>query len=147
METIIGNITDIDRGVIVHQVNCLGVMNAGVGAAIRVKWPHVYDEYSRLLGRLDSKGALGCVQFVEVADGLEVANSFSQYSFGDARKTGVRYTDMNILVGNLAYVCQERPDARVYIPYGIGCGQAGGDWKAISAAIGELPLTAVRYIP
>lgn len=149
MDFIRGSILDVPSGIIVQQVNCLGVMGAGLAKAIRCKWPKVFDEYSYLCGRLDPKGLFGCVQFVDVGRGLTVANSFSQLGFGDSRKTGKVYTDTGVLVGNIEYItCKAEEDfggARVYIPAGIGCGLAGGTWSVVSSRIQHLPVTVVYY--
>ena len=33
--------------IICQQVNCMGVMGAGLAAQIRRKWPNVYNEYRK----------------------------------------------------------------------------------------------------
>lgn len=35
--------------VICHQVNCQGVMGAGLAKQIRIRWPEVYVDYKKLL--------------------------------------------------------------------------------------------------
>ena len=38
-----GDILNVTEGIIVQQVNCFGVMGAGLAKQIRDKWPSVYD--------------------------------------------------------------------------------------------------------
>lgn len=40
-----GNLLDIESGIIAHQVNCKGVMGAGLAKQIRLKYPIVYQAY------------------------------------------------------------------------------------------------------
>lgn len=40
-----GDLLASDCNVICHQVNCKGVMNAGIAKAIRNKYPQVYDVF------------------------------------------------------------------------------------------------------
>ena len=47
MDFIQKDITTERHGLIIHGVNCQGVMGSGVALAIRNKWPVVYDEYKK----------------------------------------------------------------------------------------------------
>ena len=40
--------------IIVHQVNCRGVMGAGIAKQIKEKWPDVYTSYRDLLLQQDN---------------------------------------------------------------------------------------------
>ena len=144
MRVVEGNILDVRNGVIIQQVNCQGVMGAGFAKAVRYKYPKVYEEYNEICRKLSPKGLFGCVQFVEVDDGLTIANSFSQYGFGDPAKTGKAYTDSRMLVANINYVIEKFPERKIYIPFGIGAGLGGGDWKVISSNLADLDITAVK---
>lgn len=44
---ITGNVLDSDAPIIAHQVNCMGVMGAGVAKCIREKYPDIMFTYSR----------------------------------------------------------------------------------------------------
>ena len=35
----------VKKGIVCHQVNCIGVMGAGIAQDIRTKWPAVYRNY------------------------------------------------------------------------------------------------------
>lgn len=48
MKYIKKDITTVNWGIIAHGVNCRGRMSSGVAAAIRSKWPIVYDKYREM---------------------------------------------------------------------------------------------------
>lgn len=128
------------RGIIVHQVNCRGAMGSGVAQQIITKHPVVYGAY-RSFFMQDPKPALGDVQFVPVNDSLHVANVFGQDRYGGGDRC---YTDYDALEQGLRTVAQFADDEglKVYLPYKIGCGLAGGDWKVVSEIIERVLPTA-----
>lgn len=135
------DILTVDRGVICHQVNCKGVMGAGLALAIRSKWPIVYDHYRAAY----TSGALvlGYVGIVEVEDGLFVANCAGQKDYG--RDKNIVYTDYMSLarcfkvVGDFA----KENYLSVFLPYMMGCGLAGGEWKGVYALMKDFISTPI----
>lgn len=53
-----GDILQASEDIIGHQVNCQGVMGAGLAKQIRNKYPHVYDEYRKLCSSTENKYSL-----------------------------------------------------------------------------------------
>ena len=46
MDIVSGNLLkDFNGDIIVHQVNCQGVMSAGIAKQIKIKYPKSYREY------------------------------------------------------------------------------------------------------
>lgn len=133
MEFINGDITDVTFGFVCHQVNCQGIMGAGVALAIRSKWPIVYTEYRRAYVNGELK--LGNVVFVHIKHNLLVANLCGQDSFGRAET----FTDYKALTKALTHLSQVRQEVNervgltipVYFPNRMGCGLAGGDWNIV----------------
>lgn len=82
-----GDITAEDNGLIIHGVNCRGVMGSGVALAIKNKWPIAYDTY---LTKNQTPERLGEIQIVKIDNGLYVGNCFTQATFGPS---GKRYAD------------------------------------------------------
>lgn len=129
--------------VICHQVNCLGVMGAGLAKQMREKFPLMYLEYKRLCNSTaDKRMLLGQVLSTSVVyNGYEytIANLFGQEQIG----TRKRYTDYDALrkalqtVRSIASPLPARPAWRVRIPYKMGCGLAGGDWNIVRRIIQE----------
>lgn len=138
-----GNICDIRSGCICHQVNCQNVMGAGAAKALYSKWPVVKQSYHKLCDKTEKRQLLGMLQFVPVSNELVVANSFSQFYYGNGLVNGRCYTDMDKLETNIRACCQKFLE--VYIPYKIGCGLAGGNWEELAQRIFDLQnLTVIK---
>ena len=48
MDVVSGNLLEIEEGIICHQVNCQGVMGAGVAKTIASRYPQVLSAYREL---------------------------------------------------------------------------------------------------
>ena len=146
MQIIEGNITDISEGVIVQQVNCMGAIGAGVSGAIIKKWPAVKKDYLAKCSEYPRQELLGMITVTAVSRSLFVVNLFSQYSYGNSAKTGLVYTDMDVLVHGLKTLVYlyGKTGQQIYVPYGIGCGLAGGNWQELVRRTEELPIIAVK---
>jgi hypothetical protein len=133
-----GDLLSIQEGIICHQVNCIGVMDAGIAFQIKTKYPIVFTQYKQYI---DSrcKNILGSLQIVRVNKELSIANIFGQY---DIRRIagGERKTDYNAIDTSFkalkVYVSQNALDPdNVYIPEKMGCGLAGGNWDVYIAIV------------
>lgn len=113
----------------VNKVNCRAAMGAGLARQIRDKWPVVFDEYVKVC----NPKKLGDFQVVRVAPQLYVANLFGQSSFGRDK----RQTNYAALGTALFRVMKEHTDATFRVPYGLGCGLAGGNWVTVLNLIEE----------
>lgn len=89
MEYITGDITENTSGLIIHGVNCQGVMGSGVALAIKTRWPVVYTSYMK---HKQGKEVLGENQYIYIEDGLYVANCWTQEFYG---KDGKVYADID----------------------------------------------------
>ncbi|MGE6627912.1 macro domain-containing protein [Bacillus pumilus] len=136
------NILDTTKNIICHQVNCKGVMGAGLAKQIKSKYPNVYEEYKRLCENQNTKNKLlGATQFVDVSGNKAIANLFAQYSYGvKTRQTD--YEAMELCLKSLYNVVNtdysKYKDCSIAIPYGIGCGLAGGDWTIVKQMIDDI---------
>ena len=124
-----GDLLDSHCDVLCHQVNCRGVMGSGIALQIRNKYPNVYKEYKKFCSSYQPSAILGRCFMVKTKDNY-IANLFGQDNYG-------------------RHVCQTNYDAlykafihmhinacnmglkSIGIPYGIGCGCAGGDWNKV----------------
>lgn len=142
-----GDITLVHDAVIIHQVNCQGVMGAGVAKSLYEKWPQVRSEYLDLFERshLRPSAVFGRVQTV-VCDDNVVCNAFSQFNYGNSRRTGTCYTDADALERAVRVVCEQFYDRRICVPARIGCGLTGGNWSEISERLSQYPVCAVRFV-
>lgn len=135
MREIIGDIlTPVrnDKSVIVcHQVNCMGVMGAGLAKQVRDKFPEVFRAYMSKCAACNEypHGNLGHVQFCSVINeaGYIIANIFGQLSYGAGRVN----TDYDAVRMGLNRVSTAFPYSTIRIPYMMGCGLGGGDWNIV----------------
>ena len=94
------------------------------------------------------KERFGWIQPVRVSNTLVICNSFSQFTFGNSRMTGICYTDMLTLKSALKRFDARAKKAgkRAYVHAYIGCGLAGGDWNDIrNFILNETDITIVAY--
>ncbi|MEK4790360.1 macro domain-containing protein [Bacillus sp. FSL K6-2971] len=140
-----GNILDTTKDIVCHQVNCKGVMGAGLAKQIKSKYPNVYKDYKRLCDdeKIKSRknGLLGATQFIDVSKSKTIANLFAQKNYGvKSRQTD--YEAMELCLKSLKHVVSDDyskyKDCSIAIPYGIGCGLAGGDWEIVSRMIEDI---------
>ena len=129
-----GDITLCDcADVICHQVNCRGVMGAGVAKAISKKWPIVKLEYEAACTSAASPyDLLGIAQIVKVENGFGVVNLFGQLNYGRSK---VCYTDYRALEKAMKSVNNLFKGMTIALPWKIGCGLAGGDWARVEEII------------
>ena len=132
--TINKDILTVETGIICHQVNCMGVMGSGLAKGIRNKWPEVYEAYLRFAEA--GKLVLSSIQLVSINDQLAVANLAGQYRYGRGKHTDYAALRRCLRkLENLRHNTLQDPNFPIYIPYGMGCGLGGGDWKIVEAMI------------
>jgi O-acetyl-ADP-ribose deacetylase (regulator of RNase III) len=137
-----GDLLDQKTDVIAHQVNCLGVMGAGVAAQIKDKYPEVYEGYKsfcqdelKRLGTSGSEFLLGkCMVCVSDDGSPAIANLFGQNRLGDEGRPTNYNAIYDALVG-LRGIMENHGWKSVSFPYGMSCGLGGGSWNIISAMI------------
>ena len=139
---IMGNICDISRGVIMQQVNCRNAYGRGISGAISTKWPVVLADYRTSFMQKSACDLFKTVRYIEINPDLIIANSYTQFDYGNSERTGKVYTDMPALINAITKTAQEYND--VHIPFRIGCGLAGGNWNELYNAIKHLPITIVQ---
>lgn len=126
---IAGDLLKVEQGIIAHQVNLKGKMGAGLALQIRRRYPAVWEQYRQDYRQLQ----LGQVQFVRVNESLYVANLAAQADYGiDRRQTD--YDALALCLAELSNVSRQL-NLTPYLPHGIGCGLAGGDWRVVCSLI------------
>jgi len=146
-----GSILTANSGIIVQQVNCQGVMGSGVAAAIRLKYPQVFDQYIEFcLENSNANDLLGKLLMVKISPSLYVANIFGQLNYGRNPGSQPRqmYTSYDALDAGFQklelFICNLHSDALdndmdfvnpvIHYPE-IGCGLGGGSWAVVSNII------------
>ena len=143
MKIIKGNIlNDLSTNIVIcQQVNCKGVMGAGLAKQIRDLFPHMYHMYKNYCYKYGSK-LLGMVFLYTIpSTHNRIANLFGQDNYGRDKQ----YTDYNALRSAFRYLRSSVTNHfTIRIPFKIGCGLAGGDWDVVSKIIQE-ELVAYDY--
>lgn len=128
-----GNLLDSSAKLIAHQVNCRGVMGAGVAKAIKLRYPYAYYAYKELcvVSNCDANKLLGTVSFASVDnDNTVVANMFGQDGFGTG-KVQTSYPALSSCFSTLLRFASPRNIGRIAFPFKVGCGLAGGNWSEV----------------
>ena len=153
----IGDLFNNDADVIVHQVNCKGVMGSGVAKQVKEFFPCTFAAYKDMCQTRASHNALSsllgkALVRVEELEGREVwvANLFAQLDYGRDGKCYTDYTAFREALKSMTAqlllfsVLNER-DPKIAIPYRIGCDRGGGDWDTVRQIIedelGDLDVT------
>ena len=116
------DLTSVTSGVIIHGVNCQGVMGAGVAKSLSDKWPVVKQKYLTILKQNMKEGL---VQPVHVAEGIYVFNCFTQKYYG--RAPNMRYASplaIQTCMDKVAGWMLRNELYKMYMPY-IGCNLGG----------------------
>lgn len=138
-----GDIFDLleEGSVLVHQTNCMGVMGAGIALKVKQKFPNTYVRYRKLCNNLlymEKKDLLGTVFYtMDIYKGkhIHIANCFGQFRYGrDERQTD--YDALKSCFKKLEHSLSNK-DQKVFIPYKIGCCNAGGEWDIVLNLIEE----------
>jgi O-acetyl-ADP-ribose deacetylase (regulator of RNase III) len=142
MKIVNGNlVTGVTKGVIMHQVNCQGVMASGIAKELRAKYPIVWERYEERCKLFSDHELLGLVQVLKVTPDLYVANLFGQRYYGREKRRYTSYDALDEALATLAWQLQglSLTSADCHHPL-IGCGLGGADWQVVSALIS-------RYLP
>lgn len=125
------NILEVSQGIIGHQVNAMGVMGAGLAKQIANKYPTNYRAYRNAYNNGDLK--LGSLILHQLSPQLRIGNLVAQDKYG----TDKRYTNYEYLAESLGHLhnISIKYHLTPYLPLGLGCGLAGGDWSIVSKLI------------
>lgn len=126
-----GNIFDSDAKIICHQVNTYGVMGAGIAAEIKGRFQEVYREYMGFCAAYPDQYLFGRVLF-SVAQNRFIANCFSQ------KGMDTHYEAFDHCMQGVKEFAEEHDNAKIAIPYKMGCGIAGGDWGTVEQIIHDV---------
>ena len=135
-----GNLLESNCDIICHQVNCKGVMGAGIAKQIKNKWNNVYIEYKDFVvtNKYNRNKLLGCCYPVKVNAYQYVVNLFCQDTYGNNLEALTEYPAFDEALFKLKkFITSEytneyiKSNIRIGFPYKIGCGLAGGDWNVV----------------
>ena len=135
MKFIRGNLLDQTNGILVHGVNCVGVMGKGIALDIRKKYPVVYNEYVKHVNHINSSNVLlGTIQVVRINPQLIIVNAFTQRLYGRYHTWGCENYDAICNTFARVNILANEENMPVYFPM-IGAGYSGGNFSKISELI------------
>lgn len=131
----IGDVLTSKADVVVHQCNTSGGFGSGVARAVRDRFPRVYEQYRKAVGKI----GLGMCQVVHTAPGTEgdrlVANLFGQESYGYDRKRYTNYEGIYTALEKLRDYCLSHGLKSVAFPWKMSCDRGGADWRVVCTMI------------
>lgn len=130
------------REIILHQVNCRGVIGSGFAKYVRDTFPGLYMSYNRLCHTHPSKYLLGRV-FIYNYQNYIILNMFSQLDYGYKGKV---YTDYDAMENALKYIRNKFPTEKITAPKYIGCDRGGGDWNIVSKLLEKYNISTSTNI-
>ena len=136
-----GNVFEKGADIVAHQVNCQGVMGAGIAKQIRNIYmePKDYYRYKRLC-EVNGSRNLGhvfyCVGEYRDKKRFVIANCFGEDKIHPADGgPATNYEALKKCLSNVIVVARKHSFKTIAIPERIGCGLAGGDWKYVKNEI------------
>lgn len=129
-----GNILNCTEDIIVHQVNCQGIMGGGVAKQLAQHYKKLEDIYFKHCVEccMNYQKMKGTVFMFASNQGKIIANMFSQKPNFDTD-----YCSMKNALQEIKCWAKGRKSS-VCMPYGIGCGIANGDWNIVFRIIEEV---------
>lgn len=124
MNIISGNLLDIKKGIIVHQLSNKHVMGAGLAKQIREMYPQHYIDY------MSTDMTLGNLVKTHINNKFGIIGMIAQNGYGRDKP----YTDYSAFKECLLKIedlYSTNTGIKYYMPKHIGAGLAGGDWSAI----------------
>lgn len=122
--------------VVVHCANCFHVMGGGIAKSIREQWPQAYEadlqtQYGDIRKLGDFSVAKGTA---DSGKPFSIINLYGQYDFGADKQCYLHYGALSTALHKIANLYKGKT---IGLPYGIGCGLAGGDWPTVNQIINE----------
>ena len=122
--------------VICHQCNCTTTRGFGLASAINKAYPYanIYSGKHKVYPSLRNPGTI----IVRNSSNTTIINLLAQKypskpTADDSKEN--RLTYFKQCLEHVAAWCKENVIELVYLPYGIGCGLAGGNWADYQACI------------
>lgn len=131
-----GNLLQADTPMIAHQVNCQGVMGAGIARQIRKDFLTAgqYREYQQLCKK-NREALLGACYLTQKKDTLRyVAHLFAE-NIPTGKGLDTEYSALRQSLTSMMFLAAQEGVSQIAIPGYLGCGLAGGDWEVVYSRI------------
>jgi len=141
-----GDLLNVSEGIILHQVNYQSHMGGGIAKQLSSKYQNLLPEYCNFIKDMKNEFGnswrtmiMGQVFYTSVDQDLVVGNCFSQVE-EPIRGSITSYDAMIRCFDNVREVF---PQDKVYVPFGMGCGIAGGNWNIVKEIIEDFNFEIV----
>lgn len=137
MEIVNANILEFPRGVdaICHGCNIHNTFGAGLAAQIRKVFPSAYQaDTDAYKGGVSNLGEISFSKIKWDKKDKWIFNLYQQEKFGPL---ALDYKALKNSMTKMREVC-EKLELSVAIPFRIGCGLSGGDWRVVLEDIKEI---------
>lgn len=136
------NLLDTQFQLVAHQVNCRGVMGAGIARALNeATHGELLKQYREYIEEQGGEVLGTCFPYY-CKGGRYILNLFGQDGFGTSKQQTNYEALRSALIDAWRDVsCElQKPDAQmcIAIPYKMGCGLAGGDWNKVTEILEEI---------
>jgi len=133
------NLLETNATAIAHQVNCRGVMGAGVAKLIRseIISDSQYEMYQNLCKAKTAYELMGHNKVMSVPQGrimTYVVNMFAE-DIPTGKGLDTDYKSLYLCLQELEKWCRDNHIMHAAIPGYLGCGLAGGDWETVYSKI------------
>lgn len=142
--TIVGDLLKSDCNIIAHQANCHATMGAGIAKQIVRSFPQALQADRNYKIPVSSRERLGHFSSCKVNNNgkaLIIANLYGQYNYGRGKQTDSKALSQSLerLIISAKKSSQKLSFIpKIGLPFGIGCGLAGGNWSEIYSIIQNL---------
>lgn len=131
-----GNLFDSKAPVLVHQVNCRGVMGSGVAKQVKDRYPYVYQEYVQYCKERPVNELIGSCLIVPIPNSSQyVANIFGQINYGTDGRKYTSYDALDIAFAKLHDWCRAHGVRKIALPENMGCNGGGGSWRVVTTLL------------
>lgn len=128
-----GDLFDAAEDYILQQVNCQGVMGAGVAWRFKKLYPEQFKTYKNVCDSIPDKSQLlGFSMFFELPTRRTAICVFGQEKYGN---DGACYTNYDALFQAFSQINETCKGKSIAMPYRIGCGLGGGNWSIVNTII------------
>lgn len=117
---------EAETRILLHVVNCQGVMGSGIAKEIRTRIPFAYQMYMKAYQN-------GHLKLGSMSTGNGIYNLAAQDRYGTDKRHlnyGALGDCLNAVRNEMRYVTMFS-DSEIVIPYKMGCDRAGGDWNVV----------------
>ena len=139
-----GNMLNAEDRILLRVCNCYGVWGAGIAPQIKEKWSEAHEPHVEYCKSMNHEWKLmaGQVQFSSTDDGKLIGNMFAMPVRRDIEGTVQVFRSFDhwafaACLNKVSKHCLDIDDEipTISIPYGIGCGLAGGNINVVNQLI------------